>query len=75
VVVRIMASVPSRFGPHRVCQLLRDAAFHAAHSDEEGYALLEAANGFQWRNDPDESLAWMIGFLDGGLTAIGNRTK
>ena len=36
-----------------------------------GYALLQVANGFQWSNDPDESVAWMIRFVDAGLTAVG----
>jgi AcrR family transcriptional regulator len=39
-----------------------------------GYALLQAANGFQWSNDPDESVAWMIRFVDAGLTAVGDNT-
>jgi AcrR family transcriptional regulator len=37
-----------------------------------GYALLQAAGAFQWGNDPDESLAWMIRFVDTGLTAVGD---
>jgi AcrR family transcriptional regulator len=37
-----------------------------------GYALLQAANGFQWSNDPDESVTWMIRFVDTGLTAVGD---
>lgn len=37
-----------------------------------GYALLQAANAFQWGNDPDESVAWMIRFVDAGLTAVGD---
>ena len=36
-----------------------------------GYALLQAASAFQWSNDPDESVAWMIRFVDAGLTAVG----
>lgn len=37
-----------------------------------GYALLQAANAFQWENDPEESVAWMIRFVDAGLKAMGN---
>jgi AcrR family transcriptional regulator len=37
-----------------------------------GYALLQVADGFQWSNDPDESVAWMIRFVDAGLTAVGS---
>lgn len=36
-----------------------------------GYASLRAENAFQWDNDPDESVAWMIRFVDLGLTAVG----
>lgn len=38
-----------------------------------GYALLKASNAFQWSNDPDESVAWMIRFADAGLTAVGGK--
>jgi len=37
-----------------------------------GYTLLQAANGFQWSNDPDESVVWMIRFVNAGLTAVGD---
>ena len=37
-----------------------------------GYALLQAADGFQWGNDPDEGVAWMIRFVDAGLIAVGD---
>ena len=34
-----------------------------------GFAALQAAHGFQWTGDPDESFRWMIQFLDRGLRA------
>jgi AcrR family transcriptional regulator len=40
-----------------------------------GFALLEAASGFQWGNDPDESFAWMINFIDAGLRAVGGQRE
>jgi AcrR family transcriptional regulator len=36
-----------------------------------GYGLLQAANAFHWGNDPDESVAWMVRFVDAGLAAVG----
>jgi Tetracyclin repressor-like, C-terminal domain len=36
-----------------------------------GFALLQAASGFQWRDDPDESFAWMIHVADKGLRGMG----
>jgi AcrR family transcriptional regulator len=40
-----------------------------------GFALLQAANAFQWSNDPDESVAWIIRFVDAGLTAVGGNAS
>jgi AcrR family transcriptional regulator len=36
-----------------------------------GFAMLESSGGFQWDTDPDESFAWMIGFIDRGLRSAG----
>ena len=36
-----------------------------------GFAQLKAASAFQWSNDPDESITWMIRFVDAGLTTVG----
>jgi AcrR family transcriptional regulator len=48
-----------------------DHAIRMLYCMIHGYALLQAADAFQWSNDPDESVAWMIRFVDAGLTAIG----
>lgn len=40
-----------------------------------GFALLQADNGFQWSNDPGDSFTWMIGFVDGGLRALGQGAR
>ena len=53
----------------------RDELDHAIRRPRctiHGHALLQAANGFQWSNDPDESVVWMIRFVDAGLTAVGD---
>jgi AcrR family transcriptional regulator len=36
-----------------------------------GFAMLESSGGFQWDTDPDDSFAWMIGFIDRGLRSAG----
>ncbi|MBO1751436.1 WHG domain-containing protein [Actinotalea sp. BY-33] len=36
-----------------------------------GFATLETSNGFQMDTDIDDSFAWMITFIDRGLTAAG----
>jgi hypothetical protein len=48
-----------------------DHAMRMLRCTIRGYAMLQAADGFQWSNDPDESVAWMIRFFDAGLTAVG----
>lgn len=49
-----------------------DHAIRALRCIIHGFATLQAANAFQWSNDPDESYAWMIQFVDAGLRAIGS---
>jgi hypothetical protein len=49
----------------------RRALSHVRHRNIRcDRALLEAAGAFRWINDPDESVAWMIRFVDAGLTAV-----
>ncbi|MFG2113778.1 TetR/AcrR family transcriptional regulator [Streptomyces sp. NPDC048718] len=38
-----------------------------------GFATLQAANGFQWSTDIDESFEWLVTFADRGLRAMGVR--
>jgi AcrR family transcriptional regulator len=42
-------------------------AIRFIRSAMHGFAMLEISGGFQWDTDPDESFAWMIGFIDRGL--------
>ncbi len=49
----------------------RDHAIRMLRCTMHGYAVLKASNAFQWSNDPDESLTWMIRFIDAGLTKVG----
>src|SRR4029434_8522472 len=44
-----------------------DHALRTIRSTFHGFAALQAANGFQWSADPDESFDWMIHFVDRGL--------
>lgn len=48
----------------------RDHAIRMLRCMMHGYAVLKASNAFQWSNEPDESLAWMIRFIDAGLTKV-----
>jgi AcrR family transcriptional regulator len=46
-----------------------DHALRALRSLFHGYASLQAANGFQWSADVDESFEWLIDLADRGLRA------
>jgi AcrR family transcriptional regulator len=35
-----------------------------------GYATLQAADGFQWSDDADETFDWMVRFIDRGLRSM-----
>ncbi len=49
----------------------RDHALRMLRSLFHGFATLQAANGFQWSADVDESFDWLISFADRGLRALG----
>ena len=48
-----------------------DHAIRSMRSLIHGWAMLQAASGFQWSNDPEESFAWMVKFVDAGLRGMG----
>jgi AcrR family transcriptional regulator len=48
-----------------------DHAIRSLRCTLHGFAMLQAADAFQWSNDPDESFTWMIKFADSGLRTIG----
>ncbi len=48
-----------------------DHALRTLRSLLHGFATLQAAHGFQWDADTDESFTWLITFTDRGLTALG----
>jgi AcrR family transcriptional regulator len=52
-----------------------DHAIRALRCIVHGFATLQAANAFQWSNDPDDSYAWMVRFVDAGLRAVGGRQR
>ncbi|GGJ78410.1 TetR family transcriptional regulator [Streptomyces camponoticapitis] len=47
-----------------------DHALRMLRSLCHGFATLQAANGFQWSADIDESFEWLISFADRGLRAM-----
>ncbi|MEU5716963.1 TetR/AcrR family transcriptional regulator [Streptomyces sp. NPDC020403] len=47
-----------------------DHALRMLRSLCHGFATLQAAHGFQWSADVDESFEWLIDFADRGLRAV-----
>ena len=47
-----------------------DHAIRTLRCTIHGYAALQAAEGFQWSADPEETFDWMIRFLDRGLRTM-----
>ena len=48
-----------------------DHALRALRSFFHGFATLQAAHGFQWPTDIDESYEWLIALVDRGLRSPG----
>lgn len=70
-VVRSLRAVLSSYG---IDDADLDHAIRTLRCTVHGYAVLHAAQGFQWANDPDESIEWMVDFFDTGLRAVGGRS-
>lgn len=71
---RVIGSIRAVLSGYGIRPAELDHAIRMLRCTIHGYAMLQAANGFQWSNDPDESVAWMIRFFDAGLTAVGDKT-
>jgi AcrR family transcriptional regulator len=44
-----------------------DHAIRTLRSTIHGFAVLQAAGGFQWSGDPEDTFAWLTRFIDRGL--------
>ncbi len=69
--VKVINSIGAVLSGYGIAPGEVDHAIRALRCFIHGFALLQAANGFQWGNDPDESFAWMITFVDSGLRGMG----
>lgn len=69
--VRVINSIGAVLSGYGIHPDQTDHAIRALRCIFHGFATLQAANAFQWSNDPDDSFDWMIRFVDAGLRAIG----
>ena len=68
--LRVINSLRAVLSGYAIPDADLDHAIRALRCTIHGFAMLEAANAFQWSNDPEESFAWLIRFVDAGLHAI-----
>jgi AcrR family transcriptional regulator len=71
--VRVIRSIGAVLSGYGVAPEQTDHAIRALRCVVHGFALLQSGNAFQWGNDPEESFAWMIRFVDAGLRAMGGQ--
>ncbi len=66
---RILGSIAAVLRGYGIGADEMDHAIRTIRCTIHGFAALQAAGGFQWNADPDESFDWMIRFIDRGLRA------
>jgi AcrR family transcriptional regulator len=69
---RVLNSIAAVLRGYGIGEAEMDHAIRAIRCTMHGFAMLEASGGFQWDADPDQSFAWMIGFIDRGLRRAGD---
>lgn len=69
--LRVISSMRAVLSSYGVAPGESDHAIRALRCTIHGFAVLQAAGAFKWTNDPEESFAWMIRFVDSGLRAVG----
>ena len=67
---RLLGSIAAMLRGYGIGDTEMDHAIRTLRCTIHGYAALQAADGFQWSADPDETFEWMIRFLDRGLRAM-----
>ena len=67
---RLLGSIGAMLRGYGIGDTDVDHAIRTLRCTIHGFAALQAADGFQWNADPDETFDWMIRFLDRGLRAM-----
>src|SRR3954452_6253617 len=64
---RLVDSLGAVLRGYRITPTEMDHALRTVRSLFHGFATLQAAHGFRWSADTDESFEWLIAFADRGL--------
>jgi AcrR family transcriptional regulator len=66
---RILGSIAAVLRGYGISDAEMVDAIRTIRCTIHGYAVLQAADGFQWSGDPGKTFDWMTRFIDGGLRA------
>ena len=66
---RLIGSIAAVLRGYGISDAEMDHAVRTIRCTIHGYAVLQAADGFQWSGDPGKTFDWMTRFIDGGLRA------
>ena len=69
--VRVIESLAAVLAGYRIDPAEQTHALRTLRSVLHGFATLQAAGGFRWSTDVDESYEWLISFVDRGLRGSG----
>ena len=64
---RVLESIAAVLRGYGIAEDEMTHAIRALRCTFHGFAALQAARGFQWSGDPEQSFQWMINFIDRGL--------
>jgi AcrR family transcriptional regulator len=65
--IRVINSMAAVLHGYDIAPQELNHALRTLRSLLHGFATLQAANGFQWDDDAEESFTWLIAFTDRGL--------
>jgi AcrR family transcriptional regulator len=68
--VRVVDSIAAALRGYGIADAEMVHAIRTIRSTIHGFALLEQTEGFQYREDPDDTFDWMVQFIDQGLRAM-----
>lgn len=64
---KVIGSIAAVLRGYGITDAEMDHAIRSLRCTIHGYAMLQAADGFQWSGDPGQTFDWMIHFIDRGL--------
>jgi AcrR family transcriptional regulator len=67
---RVVGSIAAALRGYGIADADMVHAIRTIRSTIHGFAMLQQTEGFQYREDPDDTFDWMVQFIDQGLRAM-----